>query len=183
MDFMVEQCSFCENVRYYYVPEDFRSEWLTKLPSKVTVDEYQPAVCDNSQCIRKGIESRRGGKAKILSSDAEKAEQVLIISRDSIRPFPNQPRKYFNKAKLESLAKSISTVGQLVPIHVREVESNNGSKIHYELIDGQRRWHACGIAGKTQMKVIVFSVASEDEQFKLSLITNFGREGHDPVET
>jgi len=114
--------------------------------------------------------------------NVETAEQVLIVPRDSIRPFKNQPRKYFDKARLEGLARSIQKVGQLVPVHVREVESSNGSAIKYELIDGQRRWHACGIAGKTKMKVIVYSVDSEDQQFTLSVITNFGRAGHDPVE-
>lgn len=183
MDFMVEQCSFCQNVRYYYTPEDFRSNWLKRLPDKVTVAEYQPAVCDNPQCIRKGIESRRGSQHKVLASDIERSGEVIVVPRSSIRPFPNQPRKYFNQDKLKSLAKSIKKVGQLVPVFVKEVENSNGSRIRYELIDGQRRWHACDMAGITKMKVIVCSVKDEHEQFTMSVIANFGRVDHDPVET
>jgi len=122
-------------------------------------------------------------RLEALMQDSEKVGEVIVIPRSHIRPFANQPRKYFDQAKLMSLAESIKETGQLVPIFVRELENNNGSAHRYELIDGQRRWHACDIAGVKKMKAIVLSVQDEEEQFTISVISNFGRVDHDAVET
>lgn len=122
-------------------------------------------------------------RLETLIQDTEKVGEVIIIQRLHIRPFANQPRKYFDQAKLTSLAESIKETGQLVPIFVREMENNNGSSHRYELIDGQRRWHACEIAEVKTMKAIVLSVQDEEEQFTISVISNFGRVDHDVIET
>ena len=178
MDFFAEKCSFCSKVRYYYLPENYRSEWASDLPKEVSFKEYQEAVCDDSICIQKSI---RVIKQSNQLNGVEKCGDVIIVPRLSIRPFPNQPRKYFDKTRLKNLAESIDEIGQLVPVIVRELEEQ--SSHCYELIDGQRRWHACGIAGKEKMKAVVETVKDGEEQFTFSVIANFGREGHDPVET
>ena len=115
--------------------------------------------------------------------DAEKLGDVIFIPRSIIRPFPNQPRKYFDQAELMSLADSIKETGQIVPIFVKELENNNSSSHRYELIDGQRRWHACDIVGVEKMKAIVLYVKDEEEQYTISVISNFGRVDHNPIET
>lgn len=122
-------------------------------------------------------------KVSTSMTDVEKFGEVIVIPRIRVRPFANQPRKYFDQAKLKSLAESIGEMGQLVPIFVRALEDANGSPCHYELIDGQRRWHACEMAGVKKMKAIVLSVQDEEEQFTISVISNFGRVDHDPIET
>lgn len=118
-----------------------------------------------------------------IKSDLEKVGDVIRIPRLLIRPFPNQPRKYFDQTKLVALANSIRELGQLVPIFVRELKSGNGSSCSYELIDGQRRWHACTIADVEMMTAIVIPVKDEEEQFTISVTANLGRVGHDPIET
>jgi ParB family chromosome partitioning protein len=98
-----------------------------------------------------------------------------------IRPFPDQPRKYFDPQKLMELAMSIRAVGQKVPGFVKEISSNCCLQ-KYELIDGQRRWHALGMAGIDKMKVIVTEVKDVEEQFLISVVSNFGRAEHGPME-
>jgi len=98
---------------------------------------------------------------------------------ESIRPFAKQPRSYFDKSALQELAESIRQVGQVVPVLVRELPA--GGRHTHELIDGQRRWHACQMAG-TDISAIVMAVESEAKQFLLSLAANFGRADHTPLE-
>ncbi len=111
----------------------------------------------------------------------EELAKVILVPRILIRPFPDQPRKFFDQQKLKELAESIEAVGQNVPGFVKEI-NGNGSAHRYELVDGQRRWHALGIAGVEKMKVIVLDVKDEDEQFLISVVSNFGRAEHGPLE-
>jgi len=111
----------------------------------------------------------------------EKLGEVILVPRHSIRPFPDQPRKYFDQQKLSELAASIKAVGQKVPGFVKEI-SNNGCPQKYELIDGQRRWYALAMAGIDKMKVIVTEVKDVEEQFLISVVSNFGRDQHGPIE-
>jgi ParB family chromosome partitioning protein len=122
-------------------------------------------------------------QAESLSVDeAEVIGKVILVSRHLIRPFPNQPREYFDATELASLARSIGKWGQLVPAFVKELHGQNGCAQKYELTDGQRRWHALAMAGVEKMKVIVKEVRNEDDQFLQSVMANFGRAEHTPVE-
>ena len=69
--------------------------------------------------------------------------RVLYLPLGSIRPNPAQPRRVFDPAGLQELADSIREYGILQPLTVRRRE--NG----YELIAGERRLRAAGMAGLT----------------------------------
>lgn len=109
-------------------------------------------------------------------------ERIVKIPREQIRPFPGQPREYFDQAALGDLARSIKAVGQQVPITVRAIE-NGGDKHDFELIDGQRRWLACGIAKVPTLKALVCDIADIEDQFLAAVVSNFAREGHSLLET
>jgi ParB/RepB/Spo0J family partition protein len=120
-------------------------------------------------------------QAPLMNGDGE-TEKVIRVPRKRIRPFPDQPRKFFDQSKLRELAESIKVVGQIVPASVKVLEPPNPD-FDYELVDGQRRWHACDIANVELMKVIVISVKDATEQFLISVVSNFGRADHTPLET
>ncbi len=189
MQSTVERCPICERVRLCYVPEyqhgpgEYASKWGKSLPRGISVSEFESVVCDNLECIEKNAAS--GNQVTDYTEESVMTEKVVIIPRDKIRPFANQPRKFFGKADLKELADSIKAIGQLTPIWVRELEHENGllQEYEYELIEGQRRWHACAMAGVATMKALVFSVKDEEAQFTMSVVANFGRVGHNPVET
>jgi ParB family transcriptional regulator, chromosome partitioning protein len=101
--------------------------------------------------------------------------QVMELSLDEIRPNPIQPRKTIDKEKLSELAESIKLHGLISPILVRKFNTK------YEIIAGERRFHACRLAGLTSVPVIVKDV-SDDSSFKLSLIENLQREDLNPLE-
>src|SRR5687767_1132892 len=94
----------------------------------------------------------------------ETVGEVVLIPWGQIRPFADQPRTYFNQAELQQLADSIAENGQRVPIFVRELDPWE-PPYRYELIDGQRRWHACDMAKVRRMKSIILEVDDVIEQF------------------
>jgi ParB family transcriptional regulator, chromosome partitioning protein len=106
--------------------------------------------------------------------------KVVLIPRVLIRPFPDQPRKFFDQQKLKELAISIKAVGQIVPVFVKDIEDDGSCE--YELVDGQRRWHATGMAGVEDIKAIVVNPKDKDEQFLISVVSNFGKEDHTPID-
>jgi ParB family chromosome partitioning protein len=108
-------------------------------------------------------------------------QEILTVERVRIWPFRNQPRKHFDPDALRQLAESIAAEGQRTPAEAKRLTDD---PLHdYELADGERRWRACELAGVTTFRIWINAYASEDEQFISSVVANFGREGHTPIET
>ncbi len=106
----------------------------------------------------------------------------LSVPIDAMRPDPNQPRKYFRESALKALATSIKKTGQRQPITVRQRSA--GSKPLYEIIDGERRWRACKLAGIASVRIDIEEreLSQHAAQHLLSLTSNFMREGHTHME-
>lgn len=71
------------------------------------------------------------------------------IPLTSITPNPQQPRQVFDEQDLAELVTSLQTIGLLQPIVVRPQGSG------YELVAGERRFRAAGIAGWTEIPAII----------------------------
>ena len=99
------------------------------------------------------------------------------ISISKIKPNKNQPRKEFDKLKMEELKSSIQEKGILQPIAVREIKKN-----HYEIIAGERRYRAAKEIGLKTIPVYILSVDSESEMMEYALIENIQRVDLDPIE-
>lgn len=106
-------------------------------------------------------------------------EVVLSLDPNRVRPFADQPREYFDKDELISLELSIQQRGQLQPVMVRQLPKNRDHD--YELVDGQRRWHACSKLG-VSLRAVVINPENEEDQFEISVASNFQRAGHTPME-
>jgi ParB/RepB/Spo0J family partition protein len=98
-----------------------------------------------------------------------------------IRPFRNQPRKYFDLKGLEELAASIHEEGQITPAWVMPVFDD--PVIKYELIAGERRWRACAMAGKPTLRAEIRAPESAVQQYRDSVMENFGRKDCTHLET
>lgn len=104
----------------------------------------------------------------------------MKIPIDSIRPNPQQPRKAFDQAELEDLKNSILQYDLIQPIVVEE--SPEGG---YVLIDGERRWRACKMAGKIEVECVVRASSNgngERERLSMAIIANVQRSNLGPVE-
>jgi ParB family chromosome partitioning protein len=100
---------------------------------------------------------------------------MLQIPLERIRANPFQPRKLFDKEKIESLAESIRKDGLLQPVIVRRVGDE------YELVMGERRIQAARLAGVPAVPAVLRDVADIDT-LRLALVENLQRENLNPLE-
>lgn len=107
---------------------------------------------------------------------------ALRVPVGDLRPDPKQPRTYFKDSALKALATSIKKTGQRQPITVRARRA--GAKPPYEIIDGERRWRACRLAGIATVRIDIENadLSRHATQHLLSLTSNFMREGHTHME-
>jgi len=97
------------------------------------------------------------------------------IAVEQIRPNAQQPRRAFGADELATLADSILRHGVLQPVVVRK--SSDG----YELVVGERRWRAAGLAGLETIPAMVKDVASR-ELLEMALVENVQRRDLNPIE-
>ena len=117
------------------------------------------------------------GLAAILSvAPKDESEELRQLPIDLISPNPRQPRRSFDEDTLLALAESIKARGVLQPVLVRPIVGGR-----YELIAGERRWRAAGIA---ELNMIPAVVRRHDDagSLEMALIENMAREDLNPVE-
>lgn len=99
------------------------------------------------------------------------------VDIDSVVPNPDQPRKYFDKAKLALTAKSVGE-RQIAPIGVIAHTDAKRPKVRWMIVDGERRWRGLKALGAARIKVAYDPEISHEHLFEASLAANFCREGH-----
>ena len=104
---------------------------------------------------------------------AQSSTPELPIS--AIDPNPEQPRRVFDDAQLESLAASIRVHGVLQPVVVRRAGDR------YELVVGERRWRACQAAGLESIPAVIAEVDPAD-RLEVALVENVQRRDLNPIE-
>jgi ParB family transcriptional regulator, chromosome partitioning protein len=114
------------------------------------------------------------GIVSLIESRATQA-QIREVPVSKILPNPAQPRLSYDEDSLTELADSIREHGVLQPILVRPA----GTK--YELIAGERRWRASGMAGRESIPAIVVDF-DEQTALEVSIIENLQREDVSPLE-
>ncbi len=105
--------------------------------------------------------------------DQEKPKWERTIPLDRIRPNPYQPRKTFDPDKLNELASGMKEhgwVGGGLPVRPHASEQNI-----YELVWGERRWRAAGLAGLKAIPCVV-SIYTDDDMIEKGLLENVQRE-------
>jgi ParB family chromosome partitioning protein len=104
--------------------------------------------------------------------------RLMDVPVAAVMPNPHQPRKRFDESRLQELAASLRESGVIQPIIVRPSGTSAG---RYELIAGERRWRAAGIAGLDMIPAIVRHVNGA-AQARLALVENVQREDLNPIE-
>ncbi|MBI1799370.1 MAG: ParB/RepB/Spo0J family partition protein [Candidatus Eisenbacteria bacterium] len=98
----------------------------------------------------------------------------LPVSEIGANPF--QPRKHFDNEAISELAASIRSTGVLQPVLVRRIGADG-----YQLVAGERRLRAAGLAGLERIPAVVREV-TDREMMELALIENIQRENLNPIE-
>jgi ParB family chromosome partitioning protein len=120
-----------------------------------------------------------GAASEEAGSPAESAGPLRMVLVTSIRPNPFQPRKSFTDESLQTLASSVRELGVLQPIIVRPVE---GESNLYELIAGERRWRAAGLAGLEVVPVLVQDDVNDRLSLEQAVVENLHRVDLHPLE-
>lgn len=118
-----------------------------------------------------------------------KTNQIEMIDVGRLAPSPTNPRKHFAPGPLEELAANIARIGVQTPLHVRWIEEVGLSGC-YEIIAGERRWRAVGLAidndpeSLNRLKLLPCKVVewSDEEVVQFQLIENLQREDLSPLE-
>jgi ParB family chromosome partitioning protein len=102
-------------------------------------------------------------------------ERSLEVDIDLLRPNRFQPRTHADDSRIDELSRSIRSNGVIQPIVVRTAEGG------YEIVAGERRWHASRRAGLHKVPVVVRDIPDE-RLLAAALIENIQREDLNPIE-
>jgi len=117
----------------------------------------------------------KGLGAVIENRIEENQSSVIEVEINQVEPGPGQPRKNFDKEKIDALAESIKEHGIIQPLIVTREENR------YYIIAGERRWRAAKAAGFKTIPVIERN-ATTKEVLELALVENIQREDLNPIE-
>jgi len=122
--------------------------------------------------LGRGLEALIGSGPESFDNDTG----VITLKINSIVPSRFQPRRDFDKKKLQELADSLKENGIIQPIIVMKHDDSK-----YEIIAGERRLEASKIAGFTEVPVIIRKVTPK-EQLQIAIIENVQREDLNAIE-
>ncbi len=119
--------------------------------------------------LGKGLDALLGDFSEPQAAGLQEVDIYLIDTNEG------QPRKTFDKEKLNELAESVKLHGVVQPIVVRRMGER------YSIIAGERRYRAARIAGLTTVPVVVRDMG-EMQAREVALIENIQRENLNPIE-
>ena len=105
-----------------------------------------------------------------VNPDVERDGVGVVIPIESLKLPKKQPRRSFDKNKMEQLVESVRRFGILSPLIVRPLSDET-----YELVAGERRYRSAIELGLTEVPVVVRQM-SEKESFELALLENLQRD-------
>ena len=121
-----------------------------------------------------GLEALLG--PKVAEAPATSSHGPSSLRLDRLKPGRYQPRTRMDEGSLAELAQSIKSQGLMQPVLVRP--TGNGD---FEIIAGERRVRAAGLAGLDEVPVLVRDVPDEAAAV-MSLVENIQRENLNPLE-
>lgn len=126
--------------------------------------------------LGRGLGALLSGPTDDLIESTSSKNTPDTIKLADIEPNKNQPRKAFDKEKLDALAASIKEHGVVSPIIV--IPTKNGT---YKIVAGERRWRAAKQAGLREIPCIIkdFDDLTASE---IALVENLQRDDLNPIE-
>ncbi|MDP3963031.1 MAG: ParB/RepB/Spo0J family partition protein [bacterium] len=127
----------------------------------------------SSSSLRQALSKQHASTAP---ADRPQKESVFFVETEKVQPNPHQPRKDFDEEHLRDLAESIRRHGIIQPLIVTKHDqtTSRGHDVWYELIAGERRLRAAGLAGLKHVPVIIRD-AHEEQKLEVALIENIQR--------
>lgn len=124
---------------------------------------------------RKALGRGLNALLQTVESTTSGLEEVPL---DRIDPNPSQPRHDFSEDSLRELANSIRTSGIVQPVLLRPSPLAEG---RYQLVAGERRWRAAGLAGLEAVPAVIRQLTDQDA-LELALTENLLRQDLNPLD-
>lgn len=137
----------------------------------------EEAMSNIHRGLGRGLDALFGDTLPHTEAETAAAPPPQTLPLGSIVPNPKQPRHHFAKEPLEELAASIREQGLIQPLLVRPKRGTQ----QYEIVAGERRWRAAGLAGLNEVPVFIRDL-SDEEVMAAALIENLQREDLNPIE-
>ncbi len=119
------------------------------------------------------------GLDALISTEGVRTQGSSTINEiplDQIQPNADQPRTLFNENALQELASSISEIGIIQPITLRQISENR-----FQIIAGERRWRASQMAGLKTIPAYIRTIKDENVM-EMALVENIQREDLNAIE-
>ena len=119
------------------------------------------------------------GLDALISTEAVRtsgSSSIGEIALSQIEANPNQPRSEFSEDALRELADSISEIGIVQPITLRQIDEDR-----YQIIAGERRFRASQLAGKETIPAYIIT-ADDESTMEMALVENIQREDLNALE-
>ncbi len=126
--------------------------------------------------LGRGLDALLGGDEQRQPESAHSDEPTRALPLNALQPGRYQPRTRMDESSLQELAASIRGHGVMQPIVVRPAGEGR-----WEIIAGERRFRAAGLAGLDEVPVVVREV-SDEQALAMALIENLQREDLNPLE-
>ena len=131
--------------------------------------------------LGRGLDQIEGGKGldALIDTTGVKTQGSSTINEvplNQIEANPNQPRRDFDPQALQELANSISQIGIVQPITLRQMDNGR-----YQIIAGERRWRASQLAGLESVPAYI-RTAGDESVMEMALVENIQREDLNAIE-
>ncbi len=147
----------------------------TKSQTKATGVKKAPTRPAGRKTASKGLGKGLGALLSLESVSLEVRDAIVMLPIHDLNPNVDQPRKHFDKERLQDLADSIAQNGVIQPIIATRYESG------YKIVAGERRWRAARLAGLKTIPTIVREL-TDAQVLEQALIENIQRQDLNPIE-
>ena len=131
---------------------------------------------NQKKVLGRGLGALIPQKQETAPAPTPQSHGLAELPIEQISPNPHQPRKSFNEASIEELARSVREHGIVQPL----VVTRAGDR--YKLIAGERRFRAALKAGLRTVPVVIKEMMQEGDALQIALIENIQREDLNPME-
>jgi ParB family chromosome partitioning protein len=126
--------------------------------------------------LGRGLEALLGESLDLGSSNVASADQIKFLNLSDLQRGKYQPRMQMKEEELQELSESIKQQGIMQPLLVRQIADGK-----YEIIAGERRFRAAGMAGLETVPALIKEV-DDQTAAAMALIENMQRQDLNPLE-
>jgi ParB/RepB/Spo0J family partition protein len=119
--------------------------------------------------------------ATTTESHGSAIEGARYLALTLLKPSPTNPRTHFDDAYIQDLAASIKKVGVMQAIVARPLPDAKPGGPQFEIVAGECRWRASGVAGQIVIPALVKDL-NDLEVMEFQLLENIKRKDLHPLE-